>query len=32
VTTSGDINQKDRLVLIGGNGLFVKEIEQMLLN
>jgi hydroxymethylbilane synthase len=32
VTTSGDINQKDRLDLIGGKGLFVKEIEQMLLN
>ena len=32
VTTTGDINQKDRLDLIGGKGLFVKEIEQMLLN
>jgi len=32
VTTSGDINQKDRLDLIGGKGLFVKEIEQKLLN
>ena len=32
VTTSGDANQKDRLDLIGGKGLFVKEIEQMLLN
>jgi hydroxymethylbilane synthase len=32
VTTSGDVNQKDRLDLIGGKGLFVKEIEQMLLN
>lgn len=32
VNTSGDINQQDRLDLIGGKGLFVKEIEQMLLN
>ena len=32
VTTSGDINKKDRLDLIGGKGLFVKEIEQMLLD
>ena len=32
VTTSGDINHKDRLDLIGGKGLFVKEIEQMLLD
>ena len=32
VTTSGDANQKDRLDQIGGKGLFVKEIELMLLN
>lgn len=32
ITTSGDINQKDRLDLIGGKGLFVKEIERKLLN
>ena len=32
VTTSGDINQKDRLDLIGGKGLFVREIEQELLD
>jgi hydroxymethylbilane synthase len=32
IATSGDINQKDRLDLIGGKGLFVKEIERKLLN
>lgn len=32
ITTSGDINQTDRLDLIGGKGMFVKEIEQMLLS
>ena len=32
VNTSGDINQFDRLDLVGGKGLFIKEIEQMLLN
>jgi hydroxymethylbilane synthase len=32
IATSGDINQKDRLDLIGGKGLFVKEIEHKLLN
>lgn len=31
VTTTGDINQIDRLDLIGGKGLFVKEIEKLLL-
>ena len=31
ITTSGDINQIDRLDLIGGKGLFIREIEQMLL-
>tara|TARA_B100001057_G_scaffold256968_1_gene257210 strand:- start:463 stop:1419 length:957 start_codon:yes stop_codon:yes gene_type:complete len=32
ITTSGDANKKDRLDLIGGKGLFVREIEQMLLD
>ena len=32
VATSGDINQMDRLDLIGGKGLFIREIEQILLN
>ena len=31
IATSGDINQIDRLDSIGGKGLFIKEIEQMLL-
>ena len=32
ITTSGDINQKDRLSEIGGKGLFSKQIENELLN
>ena len=32
ISTSGDINQTDRLDLIGGKGLFVREIEIMLLD
>jgi len=32
ITTTGDIKQKERLDLIGGKGLFVKEIEELLLN
>ncbi len=32
ITTSGDINQKDRLSKIGGKGLFLKQIESELLN
>ena len=31
ITTSGDINQKDRLSEIGGKGLFSKQIENDLL-
>jgi len=32
ITTSGDINQKDRLSEIGGKGLFSKQIENELLD
>ena len=32
ITTSGDINQKDRLSEIGGKGLFSKQIENDLLD
>ena len=32
ITTTGDINQKDRLSEIGGKGLFSKQIEDDLLN
>ena len=32
ITTSGDLNQKDRLSDIGGKGLFSKQIENELLN
>ena len=32
ITTTGDINQKDRLSEIGGKGLFLKQIENELLN
>ena len=32
ITTTGDINQKDRLLEIGGKGLFSKQIENELLN
>jgi len=32
ITTTGDINQKDRLSEIGGKGLFSKQIESELLN
>ena len=31
ITTSGDLNQKDRLSDIGGKGLFSKQIENELL-
>ena len=32
ITTTGDINQKDRLSEIGGKGLFLKQIENSLLD
>ena len=32
ITTSGDLNQKDRLSDIGGKGLFSKQIENELLD
>tara|TARA_Y100000590_G_scaffold268592_1_gene301668 strand:+ start:3040 stop:3948 length:909 start_codon:yes stop_codon:yes gene_type:complete len=32
ITTSGDINQKDRLSEVGGKGLFSKQIESELLD
>ena len=32
ITTTGDINQKDRLSEIGGKGLFSKQIENELLS
>ena len=32
ISTTGDINQKDRLSEIGGKGLFSKQIENELLN
>jgi len=32
ITTTGDINQKDRLSEIGGKGLFLKQIENELLS
>ena len=32
ITTSGDLNQKDKLSEIGGKGLFSKQIENELLN
>ena len=32
ITTEGDQNQKDRLSDIGGKGLFLKKIEEELIN
>ena len=29
ITTTGDLNQKDRLSEIGGKGLFLKQIEKI---